>query len=274
MDDNYDIFKILKSIRIENKLNLEDIAAKTRIRLSYLQAIENGEIDKIPSVYDKLFFQTYLEAIRVDNPDYYMDAFQQLRKGSRSGDPTTITTLRTVKPETHSLVKKRFLYVGIPILLTVVIIIILALYSKRVDSPATEEVMEVQVQDIVDELEARDKMRQDSLEAVQQKQRDGVIVDLRALEVTWLRLVTDKADTTEMLLQVSDSVTVKADSVMEFLIGKASGLNFRINGDETGVIGKKGEIITNLTITKDGIIRKRVKTAATRGMTNDSTFNN
>ena len=61
-----DIFKRLKLIREEKNISLEEISKSTRIRISYLEAIENGDFDKIPSVYDKLFFQSYLEAIKVE----------------------------------------------------------------------------------------------------------------------------------------------------------------------------------------------------------------
>jgi hypothetical protein len=110
-------------------------------------------------------------------------------------------------------------------------------------------------------MDAKAKMAQDSLaEALKSKNQTGdVNVSFKAIEKTWLRYVKDRSDTMELLLRVDDNVAVEADSLLEFLIGKADGLDFTINGENAGVLGDSGEIIINLAITKDGIINKRIK---------------
>ena len=59
-DINESLFERLKKIRIQQNLDLSEISSKSRIQIKYLEAIESGNIEQIPNVYDKLFFQTYI----------------------------------------------------------------------------------------------------------------------------------------------------------------------------------------------------------------------
>ena len=70
------IFDELKNIRTQKGISLETISKDSRIQLSYLQAIESGEFEKIPEVYDKLFFQTYLSYLNIDDPEKYIKEFK------------------------------------------------------------------------------------------------------------------------------------------------------------------------------------------------------
>ena len=55
-----------KKFRIENNIDLKDIAKRTKIDLKYLQALERGKFAEIPPVYVKLFFKAYINEIGVD----------------------------------------------------------------------------------------------------------------------------------------------------------------------------------------------------------------
>lgn len=262
MEEYQSIFKKLKSIRQENKISLEIISEKTKIRISFLEAIENGEIEKIPSVYDMLFFKSYLDSIKVENPEYYLDIFKQYRKEIEGSDPTTLTSVKIAKSEKNLYYKKRALLVGLPVILAVMIIIIMALNSKKIETGDSQNIKELRVMEIVDELEARHQAVQDSIDSIRISKQEivpGVSVGLKAREETWVRYVKDFKDTSEILLKVGQSVAVSADSILEFLVGKANGLEFSINGTDVGILGNEGEVITNLTVTQNGIQQKRIK---------------
>ena len=80
------------------------------------------------------------------------------------------------------------------------------------------------------------------------------------MERTWLRYIKDRADTTENMLYSGNVVKINADSTIHFLVGNAAGINFTINGEQKGVLGKPGEVISYLKITKKGIVGQRMKT--------------
>ena len=110
------------------------------------------KIEKIPSVYDKLFLQAYLSAIKVDDTDKYLEAFRQFRKASAPHEPTTITSIRSMKPGPEPLVKKRTVIVAIPVLLAAIILIIFALSSEKIDTTDSKNVKELPVRAIVEDI--------------------------------------------------------------------------------------------------------------------------
>ena len=73
------LFEKLREYRIQKGLSLEDVVQRSRIQLKFLESLENGDLLKIPEVYDKLFFRSYLKALELEERDYF-DAFMEYRK--------------------------------------------------------------------------------------------------------------------------------------------------------------------------------------------------
>ena len=95
--ENENIFEQLKNIRIKKNLDLAKISEKTKISLKYLEAIESGNIKDIPEVYDKLFFQTYLNSLNIKKSEEYIEEFYKIRKEVRPQYTTTIQKIKSMK---------------------------------------------------------------------------------------------------------------------------------------------------------------------------------
>jgi len=268
MDENGEIkksiFEELKNIRIKKNLDLEKIAEKTKISLKYLEAIESGNIKEIPEVYDKLFFQTYLNSLNIKKKEEYIDAFYKLRKEVRPQYTTTIQKIKSMKSDARKFTKLKQLYLITPILIVVILIVFFAMNSKSVEENVSKDVPELSVREIAKELERKNSPSVDSTTVDKQeaaiKNVSKVTVELTARELTWLRLVMDKSDTVEYMLNPGNKISQQADSVMNFLVGNAGGVSFKVNGKNMGVLGRSSEIVTNLKITSKGIVSKRIKT--------------
>ncbi len=268
------LFEHLKKIRLSKNISLKTIAQDSRIQISYLEAIESGEFEKIPEVYDKLFFQTYISYLNVDDPDKYLLEFKALRKEIYYPTPTTtIQRIKTSNEKSNYLFNLRTLFFVGPVVLIVLIISFLAWNSKSAGDSSDEKVKELPVRKIVEDIEAKDKAKSDSLSrATQAKvEIDSVNIAINAIERTWLRFVKDNKDTLEYTLNVGNSLTIKADSSVQFLIGNAAGLEFKINDIDKGVLGKKGEVITYLKVTPEGIAVKQTKVVNINEAQNDTT---
>ncbi|OEG00469.1 hypothetical protein BHF71_00760 [Vulcanibacillus modesticaldus] len=62
-----DIGQTLKELRIKKGLSIEDIQEMTKIRSRYIQAIEDGNLDKLPGqFYAKAFIKSYAEVLELD----------------------------------------------------------------------------------------------------------------------------------------------------------------------------------------------------------------
>lgn len=73
----------LKQSRKEKNISLEEIQAITKIQKRYLEAIENGEFDKLPgSFYTKAFIKSYAEAVGLDYETLMQNYEHELPKTS------------------------------------------------------------------------------------------------------------------------------------------------------------------------------------------------
>ncbi|MEE9162488.1 MAG: helix-turn-helix domain-containing protein [Candidatus Neomarinimicrobiota bacterium] len=59
----------LKQLRIAQGITLEDIAAKTRVNIRFLEALEAGEFDILPMTYIRLFLRSYCRGIGADEEE-------------------------------------------------------------------------------------------------------------------------------------------------------------------------------------------------------------
>ncbi len=68
---------ILKRVRVEKNISLEEIAEATKIRVKYLQAIEDEQFDLLPgAVYAKGFVNTYIRYLGIGDWPEVMDIMQ------------------------------------------------------------------------------------------------------------------------------------------------------------------------------------------------------
>ncbi len=52
-------YKELKELRVSKEISLEDLQAKTKINIKYLEAIESGNFEVLPTPYLRLFIRAY-----------------------------------------------------------------------------------------------------------------------------------------------------------------------------------------------------------------------
>ena len=52
-------YKELKELRISKEISLEDLQSKTKINIRYLEAIESGKFEVLPTPYLRLFIRAY-----------------------------------------------------------------------------------------------------------------------------------------------------------------------------------------------------------------------
>ncbi len=264
-------FEQLKEIRIEKRIKLETISAKSKIHMRFLEALESGGLDEIPGVYKKLFFKTYLSFVQPENEEMYWGEFEKAVQESLPLHTSTVRRIRVEKQEQRKSRLIKTIYIVAPLLVVAVIFAVLAINSVSVDDAAeTEQIQELSVQKIAEQI-----LLEQEKEAVQKQTNtivDSVNVTARltAVQRTWLRVIKDRADTTEYLLAENEKVSLTADSLLNFLIGNAAGITFTINGKPTGVLGKEGQVITRLLISPQGIVSKIVKQIKKKEVKNDS----
>ena len=258
MTDNHSeltLFEQLEKIRKEKKISLEDISKDTRIPVKHLESMEKGDILSIPRVYDKLFFKTYLKVLGLPEKDYY-EQFLECRNQLRQEKTTTINELITSPDSRETPFNYKNLFVILPVLSAVIVILFLLLNTKDVETPTETTVQEINIQNIAQQIEEKNKNKIDTL--VNTVEAPGKIaLHIKALKKTWMRVIIDKRDTIEYMLDKDKELQLLADKFFEFLIGRADGIMVEMNNRKLTSLGKTGEVVQYMLIDSSGIIKKR-----------------
>ena len=76
MEQAETFYHALKQLRVAQGISLEDIAARTRINIRFLEALEQGDLEILPKTYMRLFLRSYCKEIGAD----VQEALQQLEE--------------------------------------------------------------------------------------------------------------------------------------------------------------------------------------------------
>ncbi len=253
-----EIFTELKEVRLKKKLTLKQISQSTRIHQKYLESLEEGDIIAIPEIYDKLFFKSYIKALDVPEKEYY-NQFIEFRKTLRE-DRTAIVDMTDSDDEgKHEFNYKNILYF-LPFVVIIFVIWFLVSNTQKVDSEKLDTLKEISVRDVVEEIQNNIDSLNNKVDSAKVITQSPFSFNIKALEKTWFRVIIDKEDTTEYLLNTGENVNLTSGKVFEFLIGKANGLIINFQDQEYGPFGKVGEVVKYMRIDSSGIVNKVIST--------------
>ncbi|NOX89776.1 MAG: helix-turn-helix domain-containing protein [Calditrichaeota bacterium] len=265
------MFEELKKIREENKITLEQISQETRIRLIYLKYLEEGNLEKLPRVYDRFIFKTYLSKAGVKDPQKYIEEFDKLRQPERKS-----TTYFSKRPKIDAVLQEKeliskaqllkLIYIAVPVLFFILLLYFLIDHYSNSPQLADVPVKELTAQKIVSEFNEAESKKQSAL-----VRESGLNILIKASEKCWISYVKDHKDTSDFTLSPNTSVKIKADSVVEFTIGNPAAIVLQVNNKIFENLAKPGQVISYMKLTADGIQKKRIVIPKKQGTTkNDS----
>ncbi|MCJ7491089.1 MAG: helix-turn-helix domain-containing protein, partial [Dehalococcoidia bacterium] len=95
----FEIGTTLREARVRRKLTLQQVEEDTKIRVKYLQAMENEDFDVMPgSTYVKGFLRTYSTYLGID-PRIVLDEYNSRRVPGVENEPFGGTS--ALRPRTH-----------------------------------------------------------------------------------------------------------------------------------------------------------------------------
>lgn len=281
-----EFFENLKEIRKRKKLSLEEISQKSRLALKYLQAIEEGNLENLPAGYSRIFFKRYLKEIGEDTEEVWRDFNLFFGSGLReenlpysSDIPEQSQHEEQTEPAEQALSEQKLSffqklslrlnmdkvhrYFWISVTLIVLGVVGYFAYQQFLfvkDNPL--QVKEITISDLIEEMQRQDSLLtpQMSQNTVIRSQNPGEVkVELTALERTWIREIRDKTDTTDYIMPPGLKRKIEAQESVQLLLGRADGVEVRLNNENLGVMGEADEIVLRLLLTQNGVVEKRLK---------------
>ena len=265
----------LKRLRLEKGISLEEVHKKTKVHLNILKAIEEDNLINFSPIYLKGFLKIYCKFLGVDphdyipeykEPEYKAVLADKLQEDASKPKPvsffeTASNVVGRLKPYIKILKRKN-------IIVTLVVIGAVVLFfklgkmisikrgSSRAAATASRE---------SDNRAASARISQTSPAAVktdsgssaitipQDKPVTVIKLGIRAKEDCWIQLKADGRMIFQNILKKGRYESWQADKKIEFSLGNAGVVDLEVNGKLVSNLGRRGQVIKNIVITKEGL---------------------
>lgn len=246
-----DFSEYLRKQREEKKIRLSDVAVQTRISLKFLEAIEAGSFEILPETYIRAFIRDYAKAVGLD-PDETIKRFDQhigALKAAAEQAVVTVADKAKQPPITLTNTQKIFAaIIGVGILIGL---------SYLAFSPNKKQPIDINTYENMEEVNQREF---DSAYAATTSKAstkaDSARLVLSATDTVWINLVIDEGKTYDLLMRPGNRFMFWGRRKFNMTIGNAGGLVVSLNGKKLPPLGRPGVVIRNITIFKDGTIKK------------------
>jgi len=249
----------LKKIRLEKGLSLEEVHKKTKVHLNILKAIEEDSLVNLSSVYLKGFLKIYCKFLRVNPADFIKDYREPISppkiktEFQRAG--RTESLAKTISLKLNSVRPRITLRRAVIFLVVIIFMVLLFKLPAAIRSFQTRLSLKAKTT----QAPSVAKTEKNAPAALIPKNQPVTLVRL-GLKVKENCLVKVKADGRLVMERtfrkgMSDSWTAKEK--IELSLGNAAAAELEVNGRHIGAIGRRGQSIKNILITKDGLVIPR-----------------
>jgi transcriptional regulator with XRE-family HTH domain len=236
----------LKRLRLEKGLSLEEVHKKTKIHLNILKGIEEDSLINFNPVYIKGFLKIYCKFLGIDPRDYlsnYKEPINYIsgKKGEVFSKPPYL--------KVHHLKIKKILIIAI------IAISIIGIYNLGKFISSQRKAILAQKDRLLLPIVAKAKTKEKNQLPKTQKTPQALTIRLgiHAKENCYVTLKTDGRVVFRGILRKGLSEAWQAKERMELSLGNAGVVDLEINGKIISSLGRKGQAIKNILITKEGL---------------------
>ena len=217
--------EVLRKRREELGKDLREISETLKIKYSYLKALEEDDLKNLPAeVYVKAYLLSYAKLLNLDPESVLKTHNQQIKpiEPVNKNDNMPVVTRNKKNP---------FKYFFIPVgVVLIAIIIATAIFKQKPNTDSKLVTITESVQKKIPENKNTPTEISHSLE-------------IKAIEPTWLQIISDKTNSQEMLMQPGETFKFQAKHSFSLKIGNAGGIRVFFNGKDIGKLGEAGQVI-------------------------------
>lgn len=262
----------LKTEREAKGITLEQIEQETRIRLTYLQAIEDGEFNKLPGeFYCRTYIRSYAKAIGLDEAEVlakYENRVKEIMSDGELEDLPTKTrwdgTLQeTVASKGKAPVNKKPIIIGL--IVVGLLIVAGAIYLALSLSQPTNKVENEQIQEnpnnnigievseedpvIVNNSLTQEPFEVDTLESSTEEvvKVEKVDILVKAKGDCWFQVANSKEVFKDTLLKAGEEFSYNSQEPLIISLGKPQVIELYVNGNRIQFKDNPREIKVDLS---------------------------
>ncbi|MBL0732137.1 MAG: DUF4115 domain-containing protein [Desulfosarcina sp.] len=261
--ENLSFGRLLRSLRRDKNMTLDDVFKITRVSKTILELIEKEDHKGLPAaVLVKNFLRSYADAVGADRDEIVGLYLRNNKNAGRN------LRFEACLPEPDTKLWPRFLLAVSA--LAVIIGLTIFMMKKGTEEPLATieppvESVEIQATPIGQEEQSVDEkplddsfnrqplmeqkeIEQEELPEAEEKPEaiipEKLLLKIISLEETWLKVIIDSHNATEYTVKPGDSLEFEAFSGYNILIGNAAGVNLFLNDKPIEVPGRTGQVVT------------------------------
>jgi cytoskeletal protein RodZ len=269
----FTVCEVLQRARLDQGIDLATVAAHTKIKAKYLQAIEAGDRKSLPGgFYYKSFVHEYATFLGVDTRAIDAEIDRVLSADAPLPLPS-VAKQRAVKLSSPSRTARTYFSYAALVLILVACAridgwwhetptvateksesrppVVESTTRRTAPNPATRRASRVSVSRVAAGPPAAAPVaaaaRQDEPVA---PAGSRVELALTATEETWLSVSSDGTPVFSGLLEANQTKTIEGKEFAKMRVGNAAGLEVRLNGKPLGPLGVRGQV-RDLAFTSD-----------------------
>ena len=240
----------LKKIRLEKGITLEEAAKKTKVNLNVLQAIEEDSLVNLSPIYTKGFLKIYCKFLGVNPADFISDyreprTHSEIRQEISQDKKPEDTPFKNIPFRLNTLRLPRISPRIIFIVLAAALGLILLFSLSRLIGSWREN------------LASRQKAAAVSPAATALKQKIPaaamVSLALRVKENCYVKVRVDSHVFTDRMFHKGMAESWTAKEKIELSLNNAGAAELEVNGRRIPVIGRRGQTMKNILITREGL---------------------
>jgi transcriptional regulator with XRE-family HTH domain len=265
----------LKEARERSGMTLDQVAAKTRIDIKFLGAIESGNFTFQPELYIRAFIKDYCKALGIDDVKT-LKRFEMARQGKLEPETEPVSEAKpeiqppVIKPSVDAQpiqeespkikivdpystqeaemsrkpapqVNKKIILVGmIAVVVLVLALVVYVLFflgggDKIVSEKPYDQVLE-ENKNRYAEVEQKKKEQLPNTPA-----SDSLNLSIKTRDTSWVRITYDSLKTEEFMLYPYSQKLVKAKGSFKITLGNSAGVDFSLNDKPLSFQGRRGK---------------------------------
>jgi len=259
----------LKAARTERNLTLQQIAAKTRIDLKFLEEMEKGNFSFLPELYINAFLKEYVRLVGLDE-NLMLKKFAAAKSGKEFYEHEEISEDSSLKKQKNekdmqkerkvsfsavdatdfqesqerTAAQKQKMIIGIAAAVILIFIIVYFAFIKSNPDIVVSEKPYSEVQQNASEPYAEQPPKTQPADSMQNfsSSSDSLTLYIDASDTSWIKLLLDNSKVEEFTLFPHSTKDIKALKNYKIIVGNSAGMHFRLNNKSLGFSGKKNEV--------------------------------
>ena len=262
----------LKEAREKSEMTLQQLAAKSRIDLKFIEAMEKGDFSFLPEIYVKAFIRDYSKIVGVDE-NLFLKKYDAAKQGkdydenresqdseekknlsettSSAQSPSSVQqpakkqivdneTSKPVPSSTKDAGKKKIILGAVA---GAVVIIFLVVYFAFMKSDSSIIVTEKPYEQVRKENQQRFiKEKPETNKKITSEPVDSLSLLMEASDTSWVKILLDNQKVEEFILFPNSKKDIKARSNYRMIIGNSGAINFKLNNKELKFKGQNKKV--------------------------------